>query len=100
MSPIVLYSYTEMCHLTYISKSRSIQYCQRENSPLIRLNTYKEKDNVRTICFIEDMEFSDTLNDLADNNYIIMNDGNTTDDNSNNIYWIFKNEKHIFSYVK
>lgn len=100
MTPIVLYSYTEMSHLTYINKSRSIQYCQRENSPLIRLNTYKEKDNVRTICFIEDMEFSDTLNDLADNNYIIMKDSNTTDDNNSNIYWIFKNEKYIFSYVK
>lgn len=108
MSPIVLYSYTEMCHLTYINKSRSIQYCQRENSPLIRLNTYKENDNVRTICFIEDMEFSDTLDDLADNNYIIMKDGNDNMgdnknveyDNSSNIYWIFKNEKHIFSYVK
>jgi hypothetical protein len=109
MSPIVLYSYTEVCHLTYINKSRSIQYCQRENSPLIRLNTYKVNDNVRTICFIEDMEFSDTLNDLADNNYIIIKDSNHhTDDsknhqdsnNSNDIYWIFKNEKHIFLYVK
>lgn len=103
MSPIVLYSHIDMCRFTYINKSRSIQYCQRENSPLIRLNTYKENDNVRTICFIEDMEFSDTLNDLADNNYIIIKDGNTTgntDDNKNNIYWIFKNEKYIFSYVK
>jgi len=108
MSPIVLYSYTEMCHLTYIIKSRSIQYCQRENSPLIRLNTYKENDNVRTICFIEDMEFSDTLNDLVANNYIIMKDSNDNMGdikngeygNSSNIYWIFKNEKYIFSYVK
>lgn len=100
MSPIILYSYTDACHINYIIKSHSVQYCQRENTPLIRLNTYKENDNVRTICFIEDVEFSDTLNDLATNNYIIMKDGNDNTGDSNNLYWIFKNEKHIFSYVK
>lgn len=96
MSPIVLYSCIDDRHRNYVHKTHSVQYCQKINSTLITLNQYKEYDNVRTICFLEDMEFSDTLTNLSDNNYIILKDAN----NDNNIHWIFKNEKNIFSYVK
>jgi len=114
MKPIVLYSYADKSHIEYIKKHNSIQYCQRENDILIKLNQYKSGDNIRTICFIEDAEFSDTYGGLREHDFIIMksnkskiggnqeqesHDGHHNDDD-NNIRWIFKNERNIFSHIK
>jgi hypothetical protein len=113
IKPIVLYSYADKSHTEYIKKHNSIQYCQRENDMLIKLNQYKNGDNIRSICFIEDAEFSDTYGGLRERDFIIMNSqkshiaGNQDqeqescdNDNDNNIRWIFKNERNIFSHIK
>ena len=107
VKPIVLYSYADKYHTEYIKKYSSIQYCQRENDILIKLNQYKSGDNIRSICFIEDTEFSDTYGDLRTRDFIIMNshksltNGNQEQESSDNdIRWIFKNERNIFSHIK
>jgi hypothetical protein len=100
MKPIVLYSCIDKCHTEYITKNNSIQYCQRDNDPLIRLNSYNRGDNIRTICFIEDKKFSDTYTDLLTCDYIIMNRPNEQLAIDSDNIWIFKNETHIFSYIK
>ena len=107
VKPIVLYSYADKSHTEYIKKHNSIQYCQRENDILIKLNQYKSGDNIRSICFIEDTEFSDTYGDLRTRDFIIMNshksltNGNQEQESSDNdIRWIFKNERNIFSHIK
>ena len=117
VKPIVLYSYADKSHTEYIKKHNSIQYCQRENDILIKLNQYKSGDNIRSICFIEDAEFSDTYGGLRERDFIIMNsqkshiagnqdqeqescDNDNNNDNDNNIRWIFKNERNIFSHIK
>jgi hypothetical protein len=100
MKPIVLYSCIDKCHSEYITKNKSIQYCQRDNDPLIRLNSYNRGDNIRTICFIEDKKFSDTYTDLLTCDYIIMNRPNEQLAIDIDNIWIFKNETHIFSYIK
>ena len=112
VKPIVLYSYADKSHTEYIKKHNSIQYCQRENDMLIKLNQYKSGDNIRSICFIEDTEFSDTYGDLRTRDFIIMNsqksltNGNqdqeqeSSDNDNDNIKWIFKNERNIFSHIK
>lgn len=111
VKPIVLYSYADKSHTEYIKKHNSIQYCQRENDILIKLNQYKSGDNIRSVCFIEDTEFSDTYGDLRTRDFIIMNsqksltNGNqeqesSDNDNHNDIRWIFKNERNIFSHIK
>jgi hypothetical protein len=113
MKPVILYSYADKSHTEYIKKHNSIQYCQRENDILIKLNQYKIGDNIRSICFIEDAEFSDTYGGLRTHDFIIMNShksqisGNqeqessdNDNDNDNDIKWIFKNEKNIFSHIK
>ena len=111
IKPIVLYSYADKSHTEYIKKHSSIQYCQRENDILIKLNQYKSGDNIRSVCFIEDTEFSDTYGDLRTRDFIIMNsqksltNGNQEqesnhNDNHNDIRWIFKNERNIFSHIK
>lgn len=107
VKPIVLYSYADKSHTEYIKKHSSIQYCQRENDILIKLNQYKSGDNIRSICFIEDTEFSDTYGDLRTRDFIIMNshksltNGNQEQELSDNdIRWIFKNERNIFSHIK
>ena len=110
IKPIVLYSYADKSHTKYIEKHNSIQYCQRENDILIKLNQYKSGDNIRTICFIEDAEFSDTYGGLRERDFIIMNsqksmtNGNQeqepSDNDNDNIKWIFKNERNIFSHIK
>ena len=112
IKPIVLYSYADKSHTEYIKKHNSIQYCQRENDILIKLNQYKSGDNIRSICFIEDAEFSDTYGGLRERDFIIMNNsqksqmsGNQdqdqeSSDNDNDIRWIFKNERNIFSHIK
>jgi hypothetical protein len=109
MKPIVLYSYADKSHTEYIKKHNSIQYCQRENDILIKLNQYKIGDNIRSICFIEDAEFSDTYGGLRTHDFIIVksnksqiggNQEQESSDNDNDIKWIFKNEKNIFSHIK
>lgn len=111
VKPIVLYSFADKSHTEYIKKHNSIQYCQRENDILIKLNQYKSGDNIRTICFIEDTEFSDTYGGLRTRDFIIMKsqksliNGNqeqesSDNDNHNDIRWIFKNERNIFSHIK
>lgn len=101
VKPIVLYSYADKSHTEYIKKHNSIQYCQRENDILIKLNQYKSGDNIRSICFIEDAEFSDTYSGLRERDFIIMkSSGNQQQESCDNIRWIFKNEKNIFSHIK
>ena len=112
IKPIVLYSYADKSHTEYIKKHNSIQYCQRENDILIKLNQYKSGDNIRSICFIEDAEFSDTYGGLRERDFIIMNNSNKSQitgnqdqeqessDNNTDIRWIFKNERNIFSHIK
>lgn len=112
VKPIVLYSYADKSHTEYIKKHNSIQYCQRENDMLIKLNQYKSGDNIRSVCFIEDTEFSDTYGGLRERDFIIMNsqksltNGNqdqeqeSCDNDNDNIKWIFKNERNIFSHIK
>ena len=111
VKPIVLYSFADKSHTEYIKKHNSIQYCQRENDILIKLNQYKSGDNIRSICFIEDTEFSDTYGGLRTRDFIIMKsqksliNGNqeqesSDNDNHNDIRWIFKNERNIFSHIK
>jgi hypothetical protein len=97
-NPIILYTNIEDKHVEYVKKSRSIQYCQRENGPLIRLRKFKKNDNIRTICFVDDVEFSDAYSKLAGHNYIIMNADEKPD--TEGPIWIFKNEMDIFSNVK
>lgn len=110
VKPIVLYSYADKSHTEYIKKHNSIQYCQRENDILIKLNQYKSGDNIRSICFIEDAEFSDTYGGLRERDFIIMNNSQKShitgsqeqesSDNDTDIRWIFKNERNIFSHIK
>ena len=110
IKPIVLYSFADKSHTEYIKKHNSIQYCQRENDILIKLNQYKSGDNIRSICFIEDAEFSDTYGGLRERDFIIMNNSQKShitgsqeqesSDNDNDIRWIFKNERNIFSHIK
>jgi hypothetical protein len=96
-NPIILYTNIHDKHVEYVKKSRSIQYCQREIGPLIKLRKFKKNDNIRTICFVDDTEFNDAYSKLADHNYVIMNSDDTLE--TEGPIWIFKNETDIFSNV-
>jgi hypothetical protein len=74
----------------YINKNNSIQYCQNERNVLIYLSEFTEGDNVRNICFVEDIEID---NDLANKNYII-------ERKDKKYRWIFKNDNNIISFLK
>lgn len=92
IKPKILYCNINDEYVQYIRKNISIQYCQREISPLIKLKLYNNNDNIRVLCFIKDYEYSNNMNDLCNNDYIMINDKDPT--------WIFKNEKYIFPYLK
>lgn len=92
IKPQILYCNISDEYINYIRKTHSIQYCQRENTPLIKLNLYNKNDNIRVLSFIKDREYSTNIDDLYNTDYIIM-------DNINPV-WIFKNEKNIFPYLK
>lgn len=96
-NPIVLYTRVHDKHIEYVKKTRSIQYCQKETEPLIKLRKFKKNDNIRTICFVDDTEFSGASSKLADHNYIIMNTDEKLE--TEGPIWIFKNETDIFSNV-
>ena len=71
--PMILYCKIPMTHSEYIQNTRSVQYCQRENGPLIILNNdYNSEDNnVRNLCFIQDVDFSTSIHILQDKSYIV-----------------------------
>lgn len=88
--PIILYCYVDNVYKNYVNKNNTIQYCQNKNNILINLSEFKEGDNVRNICFLDDKEVS---NDLLENDYIIEKKGN-------NYNWVIKNDKNIISFLK
>lgn len=97
LKPIVLYSYVDERYHEYIKKNRSIQYCQNKIDSLIKLHHFNENDNVRTLCFIEDRDFSNTSHELICNHYIIKRE---THDTQERVEWIFKSDNILFSSVK
>jgi hypothetical protein len=88
--PTVLYTLIDNKYKKYINKNNSIQYCQNERNVLIYLSEFTEGDNVRNICFVEDIEID---NDLANKNYII-------ERKDEKYRWIFKNDNNIISFLK
>lgn len=88
--PSILYTLVDNKYKNYINKYNSIQYCQNEKCVLINLSDFTEGDNVRNICFVEDIEID---NDLVNKNYMIeRKDGK--------YWWIFKNDYNIISFLK
>ena len=94
LKPITLYINIEERYCEYINKTKSIQYCQSETEPLIHLRNFKEDDNIRTICFVDDREIDDSIHELEYHNYIVKNCV------GEEIEWIFKNDNALFSSVK
>ena len=92
IKPQILYCNINEEYVRYISKTHSIQYCQREISSLIKLKLYNNNDNIRVLCFIKDYEYSNNMNDLCNTDYIMINNKDPV--------WIFKNEKYIYPYLK
>lgn len=88
--PSILYTVIEDKYKNYINKFNTIQYCQNEENILIYLSDFTEGDNVRNICFVEDVEID---NDLLNKNYMIeRKDGKYR--------WIFKNDNNLISFLK
>jgi hypothetical protein len=85
-----LYTVIDNKYKKYINKYNSIQYCQNERNVLIYLSEFTEGDNVRNICFVEDIEID---NDLVNKNYII-------ERKDEKYWWIFKNDYNIISFLK
>ena len=94
LKPITLYTNIEERYCEYITKTKSIQYCQSETESLIHLRNFKEDDNIRTICFVDDRVINDSIHELEYNDYIVKNNV------GEEIEWIFKNNNALFSFVK
>lgn len=90
--PVALYCHIDEKYLQYVSKFNSLQYCQRENSPVMKFNSYNKDDNVRCLCFIEDQESSTTEDELINRPYILIH-------GDNNPVWLFKSDTSVFSYT-
>lgn len=94
IKPVVLYCNVENRHCEYVNKHNTVQYCMKEDGPLIKLHNYQDNDNVRNICFINDIDINITmtLSDLIYLPHIIIRDGliNT---------WIFRSDYNIKSFV-
>lgn len=97
LKPITLYTNIEERFYEYITKTKSIQYCQSETESLIHLRNFKEGDNIRTICFVDDREIGDSIHELEYNDYIVKN---VVGEEIGEIEWVFKNNNALFSFVK
>ena len=93
--PMILYCSVADKHNTFIKQNKSVQYCQRENDPIVYLNCdyLLELNNVRNVCFIDDNEIYTTMDTLQYNSYIIFK-------NQNSLNYLFKNDDNIISYIK
>jgi hypothetical protein len=94
LKPITLYTNIEERYCEYIKRTKSIQYCQSETESLIHLRNFKEGDNIRTTCFVNDRENDKSIRELEYNDYIVKT--NVREE----IEWIFKNDNALFSSVK
>ena len=97
LKPITLYTNIEERYCEYITKTKSIQYCQSETESLIHLRNFKEDDNIRTICFVDDREIHDSIHELEYNDYIVKN---VVGGEIGEIEWVFNNNNVLFSFVK
>lgn len=93
--PMTLYSTVSNKYVGFVKKNKSIQYCQRENSPIIYLNCdyLCESNNVRNVCFITDTKIHTTTEKLQIQSCIILN-------NTGGLDYLFKNDDNIISYIK
>lgn len=93
--PVVLYCSIHDKYLNYVSKNKSVQYCQNDDTSIINLHMeYKSGDNVRSICFIDDSEIENNLKDFSNEKYYILRDL------SGCLQWIFKDNYLITSYTQ
>jgi len=99
LTPIILYTYIDEKYFNYINKHNSIMFCQNETCSYVKLTTYDKNDNIRVICFIDDIEYSKNIIDLEKNDYILLNSYNHKNNISYN-EWIFKNESKNIYIVK
>ena len=93
--PMTLYCSVSNKYTTFINKHKSVQYCQRENSPIVFLNCdyLCESNNVRNVCFIPDADIYTTIEKLQNRSCIILNNDNRLDN-------LFKDDSNILSYIK
>lgn len=93
--PMILYCNIPTTYSEYIQNTGSIQYCQRENGPLIILNNNytSEYNNIRNLCFIQDIDFSITNDIQQDKSYSV-------NKYENILQYIFKTDEYIISYIK
>lgn len=93
--PMTLYCNVSNTYETFIKKHKSVQYCQRENSPIIYLNCdyLCESNNVRNVCFIEDADIHTTIETLQHQSCILLN-------NENGLDHLLKSDDNIISYIK
>lgn len=93
--PVVLYCSIHNKYLNYVSKNKSVQYCQNDDTSIINLHMeYVSGDNVRNICFIDDSEIENNLKDFSNEKYYILRDL------SGCLQWIFKDNHLINSYTQ
>lgn len=94
IKPVVLYCNIENRHCEYVNTHNTVQYCMKKDGPLITLHNYQPNDNVRNICFINDLniDINMKLSDLSYLPHIIIQDGLITN-------WIFRSDYNIKSHV-
>jgi|APSaa5957512535_1039671.scaffolds.fasta_scaffold48163_3 hypothetical protein len=101
VKPITLYNEIEERYCEYINKTKSIQYCQNMRDSLIYLRNFKENDNIRTICFVDDSVINDSIHELEYGDYAVKkNIGGEGTEEIEEFEWIFKNDNALFSSVK
>jgi|LauGreDrversion4_2_1035121.scaffolds.fasta_scaffold12310_5 hypothetical protein len=93
LKPVVLYCNIDSKYKVYVSNYKSIQYCTRNNSPLIELHNYIDGDNVRNLCFIQDEPISSSSTNLNKTSVVIQRDNIHTQ-------WVFKTDAIIRSDTK
>jgi hypothetical protein len=93
--PMTLYCTVLNKYNTFIHKTKSVQYCQRENSPIVYLSYdyLCETNNVRNVCFIQDPDIYTTMETLQNQSCIILK-------NEHGLNYLFKNDDNILSYIK
>lgn len=101
VKPITLYTEIEERYCQYINKTKSIQYCQNKRDSLIYLRNFKEDDNIRTICFVDDSVINDSIHELEYGDYAVKKKiGVEGTEEIEEFEWIFKNDNALFSSVK
>ena len=102
IKPIILYNFISRKYLKCVENTNSLLFCNDNYNSYVKLRFFKNNDNLRAICLIDDIEYTNDINNILYSDYILVKCIEDANINENEYIneWLFRNEKRNIYIVK